>query len=78
MKNLLIFFGMALRSVIFFLKVLSTKKNLNKKNYLFHSCISHKNFTQKFHALISRDYFIEIIFLIINKANKAPSISAII
>ena len=65
---------MALRSVICFLKVLSTKKNLNKKK-LF---VSQLYFTQKFHTLISRDYFIEIIFLIINKANKAPIISATI
>ena len=61
---------MALRSVVCFLKVLSTKI---KKIF-----VSQLYFTQKFHTLISRDYFIEIIFLIINKANKAPSISATI
>jgi hypothetical protein len=64
---------MALRSLIRFLKVLSIEKILNKKIFISHLC-----FTQKFHTLISRDYFIEIIFLIINKANKAPSISATI
>ena len=64
---------MALRSVVCFLKVLSTKKILNKKNICF-TVVFHT----KFHTLISRDYFIEIIFLIINKANKAPSISATI
>ena len=55
---------MALRSVARFLKVLSTKKNI---------C-----FTVVFHVTVSQDYFFEIIFLITNKANKAPSISATI
>ena len=64
---------MVLRSLVCFLKVLSTKKNLNKKNYFF---------AVVFHTTISRSYFtgffIEITFLITIKANKAPSISAII
>ena len=64
---------MALRSLVCFLKVLSTKKNFKLKIFA-----SHLYCTQKFHTLISRDYFIEIIFLIINKANKAPIISATI
>ena len=64
---------MALRSLICFLKVLSIKKNLNKKiicfTVVFHSKILHS---------YSQGYFVEIIFLIINKANKAPIISATI
>ena len=28
------------------------KKYLNKKNYMFHSCISHNNFTLSFHEVI--------------------------
>ena len=65
---------MALRSVVCFLKVLSTKI---KKIFVSQLYFTQKLHT-KFHTLISQDYFFEIIFLITNKANKAPIISATI